>query len=548
MNDAIPFLLVIRADASAEIGTGHVMRMLALAQAWEDGGPRSEIGGRKSKVGQDGTEDREGSEESQVLFVCAMIPEALERRLKDEGFQVERITATPGSPDDLKQTLETISHFTSQVSGFLPHPSSSTSWLALDGYPFDLTYQRAIRAAGFKLLVVDDYNHLPEYECDVLLNQNIGAEEYAYHINADARKILGPRYALLRREFRETMARFRNGRMDCREIPEVARRILVTMGGADLHNVALKVIKVLNRSEIKDLDVKVVVGAASRHLASLNEAIQSPETQISCQLITQATNMPPLMEWADVAVTAAGSTCWELMAMGLPMVVVIVADNQERIAKALRERDMTASLGWFDCWSEGQAAEVIDKLLPDVEKRQSYSDSGRQLIDGRGVQRVVLAMIPPDPASCCIRKAGISDMLQFFDWVNEPMVRLNSFHSELIGFQDHEAWFLNRISSPTTFLFVLTLGDLPVGQIRFDISDDRAWIDYSLDACVRGSGMGEVLLRKGMVALSHEWNGVVMGRVKPSNKPSATTFSQMGFERTVDLEGNYLFSKKIGQA
>lgn len=202
--------LVIRADASPRIGTGHVMRCLALAQDWlADGG--------------------------RVLCVCASLPEALERLLRIEGCDVTRIECEPGSADDATETLVALhrwiadSNGTSNLRRPTPELGGPTAgfWLVADGYHFGSDYQRETKEKGWRLLIMDDYGHASHYHADFVLNQNLHARAGLYaRREPGTQLLLGPKFALLRRQFKP----WRDWR---REVPTVARKVLVTLGGAD---------------------------------------------------------------------------------------------------------------------------------------------------------------------------------------------------------------------------------------------------------------------------------------------------------------------------
>jgi spore coat polysaccharide biosynthesis predicted glycosyltransferase SpsG len=165
----MPSTLLIRADASVSIGTGHIMRMIALGQAWQAQG-------------------------GEVHFFCAEITPALEQRLASEGFHLSRIHSPLGSQEDLSETIHLISE-TLQVD-------RQNARVVLDGYHFGSGYQLGIKAAGFKLLVVDDYGHADFYHADWVLNQNISAREELYAKRSpDTKLLLGPKFVMLRKEF-----------------------------------------------------------------------------------------------------------------------------------------------------------------------------------------------------------------------------------------------------------------------------------------------------------------------------------------------------------
>ena len=344
--DVMEERLFIRADASPQIGTGHVMRCLALAQAWQDSG---------------------GS----VSFVMVMEAPALENRLTSEGMEVVRLSADPGSVDDAHQTAGLV-----QEAG--------SDWVVVDGYHFGADYQRVIKDHALRLLFIDDNEHADHYCADVVLNQNIYAQDGWYASREPhTQPLLGTRYALLRQEF----LKWRGWN---RETPKVAGKVLVTLGGGDVEGVTLKVIRALQRVKVAELQATVVVGGSSRRGKELQSAIRG--LRFAVRLERDVKSMPELIAWADLAVSAGGSTCWELAFMGLPACVLILAENQERNVSALGLRAQVVDLGRAADVSEERISGEIEGLMTDRRRRQGMSEQGRALVDGAGASRVVRAM------------------------------------------------------------------------------------------------------------------------------------------------------------
>jgi UDP-2,4-diacetamido-2,4,6-trideoxy-beta-L-altropyranose hydrolase len=334
--------LLVRADASADIGVGHVMRCLALAQAWQESG---------------------GS----AAFATASAA-GLERRLQCESAAAVPVLAMAGSEEDARETIEAANR-------------AGACWVVVDGYCFGADYQRAIKAAGLRLLFVDDNGHASHYCADVVLNQNLHAREELYaQREPHTRLLLGPRYALLRREFWKW-------RGWTRDIPDVARKVLVTLGGGDPHNVTRRVLDALRATGCPDLDVVVVAGPSNPHYDELRAAVAAGP--IAWRLEQNVHNMPDLMAWADVAVSAAGSTCWELAFMGLPSLLVATAGNQIDIAAALYSAGVAANLGQSERLRASDIAKALGSLLSRRVERARMSSAGRGLVDGAGASRVV---------------------------------------------------------------------------------------------------------------------------------------------------------------
>ena len=336
--------LLLRTDASESIGTGHVMRCLALAQAWKQSG---------------------GS----ATFAMSACPPSLCNRLRDEGMEILSIAARRASADDAREAARLAIEL-------------DAKWVVLDGYEFDADYQRTLRESPLCALVVDDEGRAPRFDANVLLNHNAYATPQLYANNAPhARLALGGRYALLRSEFDPW-------RLWRREIPEHARRILVTTGGSDPHNAAGKILDGLELLSSREMELTLVIGPACAH----SEELELAAAALSARVVHDVRHMPELMAWAHVAITAAGSTCWEMAFMGLPALTLVIADNQEKIARCLSERGAALSLGRAENLEPRAVAEALARLLDDPLERTTLSRAGRRLIDGRGAARVVELM------------------------------------------------------------------------------------------------------------------------------------------------------------
>lgn len=338
--------LLIRADASTQIGTGHVMRCLALAQACL-------------------------AEGGQAHFLMGSEGANLAQRILNEGAQVSYLSAQGGSEADAQQAIALAN-------------SWQADWVVVDGYHFGAEYQKWLKDAGLYVLAIDDYGHASHYWADVVLNQNITADEALYPSReAYTRLLLGTRYALLRKEFWP----WRDWQ---RQIPPVATKVLVTLGGSDPDNVTLLVIQALQKAQIEGLEAVVVVGASNPHYEHLEQAVNGTETSIT--LKQNVTNMPELMAWTELAITAGGSTCWETALMGLPSLVIVVAANQRESALKLRKLKLATTLEPTESLSWDLARNVKDMIYLRPETYGELSGRLRNLVDGYGSRRVLVAL------------------------------------------------------------------------------------------------------------------------------------------------------------
>lgn len=326
--------LTIRADAGVTMGVGHVMRMLALGQAWQD------QGGSVRLVGDAGP---------------------LESLLQRNGVTV---VSTAGM--SCGQSLDA-----------LLGNSGPGEWVVLDGYHFDTDYQSAVRRAGRKVLVLDDMNDRGEYHADALLNQNADAHGYDYRVNDDATVLAGPSFALLRKEFRLAE---RVGKT----IPQRAEKIMITLGGGDSSNMVEDILLALAEIDAPAMQVKAVLGAVNPHWESVSRLVEG--LPFRCELLRAVEDMTGLMQWADLAVSAAGSTCWELCYFGVPMILVIAADNQAGNGFALAESGAAEVLAPGS--DRARLAGLVRDVVEDAKRRGSMAENGWNLVDGKGAERV----------------------------------------------------------------------------------------------------------------------------------------------------------------
>lgn len=337
-------LLIVRADATREMGSGHLVRSSALAQAWRSAGGRAVI----------------------LARVSAALPASVERA----GLERLDVAHSHPHPDDLSGLLALTR-------------AAQDAWVVCDGYHFDAGYTRSVRERGASVLVVDDIANAPVYDADAILNQNLFAERLVYNAAAPARMLLGPSYALLRAEFVAVAAGARD-----RSAP--VERLLVTMGGGDPFNQTEKVLRAIARVA-PGLAVRVVVGNSNDEGARLEAAARAIDGS-TVEFVRNPDNMALLLRWADLAISAGGSTCWELCCLGVPMTLVTFADNQAGITSGLHEAGAAESLGWYERVTETDIAAAIEGLRGDAARRADMSARAGALVDGKGAARVVSVM------------------------------------------------------------------------------------------------------------------------------------------------------------
>ena len=504
--------VVVRADASVAMGTGHVMRCRTLANALNKRGAR-------------------------IHFITRAHSGHLGDMLARDGFEVTLLPQPKAEEenrcDDYGAWLGVTQHEDSDQT-IAAIDNQECAWLIVDHYGLDEMWEARLRPHTHKLMVIDDLANR-QHDCDVLLDQNYAEgsqERYQAWVSAQCQLLLGPRYALLRPEYadyRETLPS-RTGSI---------RRVMIFMGGADKANITGKVLAALSGDRLAHLDVDVVIGPNFIHKDEVvTQATSRPNTNIH----TDRPHLADLMAKADLAIGAGGATTWERMCLGLPSVVMSIAENQVPACEALDSSGLIRYLGAAIHLDAAAVEAAMIEAIADPEKLRTLAAKTQSLVDGKGAERVAEVLDPTASTNLKLRPASSIDALTYFNWVNDPEVRSSAINSDPIQLHSHLEWFARRLLDVNSHLFVLEAAGLPVGQIRFERHGEETTIDYSLDAWVRGRGWAKCLVTMGVEALKSCCPTMLTATVKPENDVSAATFIRLGFvEQANDNEGNRRF-------
>jgi UDP-2,4-diacetamido-2,4,6-trideoxy-beta-L-altropyranose hydrolase len=331
--------VLFRCDASPEVGSGHVMRCLSLAAK------------------------------------LAELPEMYPVFATNEGGAevVAKFGAMSFPVIHVSEDLPELIKLRASLGNVRP------DYMVWDSYRI-LPEEEREAAEWVPLMIIDDYHLLPRFTCDAILNQNIYGSQIDYcSENGRTTVLAGLKYTMLRDSFLQYADRKKH-------VADQAVRLLLTLGGADLHNDTLWFLNWL-RDLDTSLDISVVLGAQYKHQVEL-EAMLETGYPHQVLLHRNVTAMADLMWEADLALTASGSTMYELAFLGIPSCSVVMADNQLPVAEGFSHGGATRYLGRREQLDGGTLRKEVGSLIESVSVRSEMSAAGRRLIDGQGAGRV----------------------------------------------------------------------------------------------------------------------------------------------------------------
>jgi UDP-2,4-diacetamido-2,4,6-trideoxy-beta-L-altropyranose hydrolase len=487
--------IAFRVDASLEIGTGHVMRCLALAAAARARG-------------------------ATIRFVCRELPGHLAARIHAQGFELALLPAPAGAgahgtphahwlgvpfAADARETA-------AALAGAKP------DWLVVDHYALDAAWERALRAHAGAIAVIDDLADRP-HDCDLLVDAAgaPGAPRYDGLLPDGARRLAGPRYAPLRAEFAVLHAARppRDGTLE---------RIFVSFGGADAPGATCRAVEALAALAPRPRAVDAIAGLASPHAARLQRLCAA---HAGFTAHTHVDDVAALMARADLAIGGGGTMAWERACLGLPSLIRPIAGNQRPYADFLAAAGAARVLGEDDL-----APARLQALFDQLRRGDALARMGAAaaaLVDGRGAMRLARILVPP--GALRLRRAHADDRERLLEWRNAGSVRRHASDPAPIDAATHARWLAGLLADPARNLFVAESADGPVGVLRYDVEGAVAVVSLYLVPTRLGQGWGVHVLETGRNWLRGARPEVraLHARIAPANAASRAVFRDAGF-------------------
>lgn len=486
---------LFRVDAAREIGSGHVMRCLCLAEALAAAGHESRFLSRRREGDLIGAIEARG-------FGCAELPAIGDRALARSWL---------GAAAEVE-----VAEARAAVAAEAP------DWLVLDHYALDAGWTRAVVPQGVRVLVIDDLADRPQAG-DMLLDQGLAntPADYVPLTPTGMRLLLGPAYALLRPEFADLRPA-----AEARDRSWPPGRVLVNLGGIDPDNATGAVLEALARSDLPDAcRIDVVMGQNAPHVAVVRE--MAAASRLDVRVAVDVTDMGARMLAADLAIGAAGTTSWERACLGLPSLMLSIAENQLGVAEALGRAGAAVDLGplWQPGWRERLAAGLTALAEPGRLAQMSAACLG--LVDGAGTARVVQALVAP---VLTLRRCTMNDAEPVWRWREADGAARFYRSGQPTPWEVHERWFRAALDDPDRALFMVEQKGVPVAHLRFDLPDTGLpEVGLAVDPARKGAGLG-----LGTVALAvrhartEGWPGLAAD-VHNDNAASARVFTRNGF-------------------
>lgn len=498
--------ILIRADASLDMGSGHIMRCLTLARALRQKGHELHFICRAHQ-------GHLGEVISQADFALTLLPQTHSATLS--GSLKHAAWLGCSQEQDFADCLPTLLAF-------------SPDWVICDHYALsDIWEKRVKEHSSCKLLVIDDLADRAHL-ADILLDQNHGhtAQDYQTKLPEHTLVLAGTHYALLREEFQQQ----RNTSLAHQDQRSGSiKNILLNLGGVDKDNHTLTLLNALNQcsgSLKKDWQLTIILGKTSPHIASIQAACQ--HLSFPCQVLININNIAQWMAKSDLAIGAAGSTSWERCCLGLPSILVVLADNQQTIAKHLQQIGAASYLHHHEL-----NAEKLETLFRQPESVwQAQSQKARALCDGQGVWRVCHRLKHFTHESKHLRSVQADDAQRLFQWRNHPDIRCWMLQQQPLEWSSHVAWLTRQLDNPDFIMLIYQIDGVPQGFVSFKRLPEQKntweWGFYLAPDCPRGHGtpMGKRAISWAFTHLNAE---KIIGSVLTNNSKSLRLHKKLGF-------------------
>ena len=508
--------IIFRVDASIQIGTGHVMRCLTLANALK-------------------------KEDKQCFFICRQHQGHLIPLIEDSGYKVLALPIPskvwlPSSSDQLLHHAKWLGvdmlDDAEQTLKLLDSENIQTiDYLILDHYALDKHWENKLKPYSKNIMVIDDLADR-QHSCDLLLDQTFARskEDYKKLVPEKCTILAGSQYALLRPEF----AKWREYSLKRRVKPEF-KKLLIAMGGVDPDNYTGKILEELSSCELpKDLTITVILGKTAPHLDRVK--VLALSIPLSINVKTGVNNMAEIMANNDIAIGAAGATTWERCCLGLPTIQVVIAKNQKLISKSLSIR------GVISCLVDLTELSV---KLEDVKKNYSKMFlSSLSISDGNGSKRVFqkLGMSGNSLNDIVFDPVSMEDRDYIFSLQNRSSRKYFKI-KDVPTLSEHNLWFNKIMKSHDALIFVVSKKGIRIGMVRLDdISKEKTnEISIIIDSCYSGKGIGKNVVLQ-VLNIFNPKN--LLAFIHKDNISSIKIFKKQGFilKKSNDVFLKYIYN------
>lgn len=356
--------IAIRADASLEIGTGHIMRCLTLAD--------------KISMGR-----------HNIIFICRHHNGNINELIESRGHKVVRLPVSTDSSTIRKNDYQSWLGANPKEDAIatinvIKKELGHCDWMIIDHYGINYIWEQYLRPFATKIMVIDDFAH-NSHDCDLLLNQNIQQNRNLYNglVTNNCQFLIGPKYALLRPEFK-------NVRQKSGEHSGKIKNVFVFFGGSDPDNATGLVLDAMNMYlKENKLNIDVVVGKSNPNIRSITEQCLKNNM---INLHIQVNHIEEFMVRADFAFGASGSTTWERCCLSLPSAIITMADNQKEIARNIDNIGAALLLGDLKDVTVLQILSCIENFTHNPLRVKKMAAIAHDIVDGLGTNRVIHEM------------------------------------------------------------------------------------------------------------------------------------------------------------
>ena len=505
--------IAFRMDASLDIGTGHFFRCLTLADALAHAG-------------------------ATCNFLCRNLSKKLEFLIIEAGHSFYKLPKLAITEDDgsteysqwLGTTQEKDAKDCLQVLAEL-----NPDWLVVDHYAIGATWEAIVRLTAKNIMVIDDLANR-SHNCDLLLDQTPGRalSSYDHLVPTNCQRIIGPRYALLKPEFRLR----RNASLNRRKQAQL-KQILVFLGGVDRDNMTSKVLDGLAMAALPvDSEITVVLGPTAPWKNSIKALIE--KMPVPTKLLVGVKDMADLMLDADLAIGAAGSSSLERCCLGLPSLMVVVADNQTSIARELERSNAVKLLSTDPTELNNLICNFFQSKVLTYEL-EKMSAASANILNGDGVQSVLAKMT--ESSFYRVRVASEGDAERVFEW------RYSSISGEKYylrnkspNYNDHLSWFQSALKEDSRTLLIVMIGNIPIAHVRLDVVLDNPYkerVSICVSPEIKKQGQSAEILYVALKQVNRFMEKEFIADVHRDHIASKRLFLSLGFKK-VGFKGKFL--------